>query len=100
VGGAGGCPSVGAGIVSPAGVEIAAVVPAPNDHLAAGPHCSVKVSGTGHTGGADGCPTVGPGIVSPTGVQIEIAAPNDHLIAGPDSCVTTSPLGRVGRGRG
>ena len=38
VGGAGGCPTVRAGIVSPAGVEIVPMtVPAPDDHFAAGP---------------------------------------------------------------
>ena len=38
VGGAGGCPTVGAGIVSAAGVQVAAVISAPDDHFTAGPH--------------------------------------------------------------
>ena len=42
---------------------------APDDHLAAGPHCRVRVSAIGRVGGAGGCPTVGAGIVSPAGVQ-------------------------------
>src|SRR5262249_12594714 len=45
VDGAGGCPTVGAGIVSPAGVKIAATVPtAPDDHFAAGPRFRVHLS--------------------------------------------------------
>ena len=44
VGGAGGCPTIRAGIVSPAGVQ---VLPssAPDDHFAAGPDCRVSSSG-------------------------------------------------------
>ena len=44
VGGAGCCPTVCAGIVSPAGVQIAAVTAAPHDHFTAGPDCRVKLS--------------------------------------------------------
>ena len=48
VGGAGGCPTIRAGIVSPAGVQI---VPqsasAPDDHFTAGPHCRVTVRPVG-----------------------------------------------------
>ena len=51
VGGAGGCPTVGAGIVSPAGVQkAAAIISAPDDHFAAGPDCRVHVSGSGGVG--------------------------------------------------
>src|SRR5260370_5481927 len=58
-GGAGSCPTVGAGIVSPAGVKQAAEVgSAPDDHFAAGPHCRVNVSGSGRAGGAGSCPRV------------------------------------------
>ena len=47
VGGAGGCPTVGAGIVSAAGVQIAWIADsAPDDHFTASPHCRVKVSGS------------------------------------------------------
>ena len=42
VGGAGGCPTVGAGIVSPASVQIAAIISAPDDHFTAGPDCRVS----------------------------------------------------------
>ena len=42
VGGAGGCPTIRAGIVSPAGVQIGdAIISAPDDHFAASPHCCV-----------------------------------------------------------
>ena len=75
VGGAGGCPTVGAGIVSPAGVQNRRRHhSAPDDHFAAGPHCRVTLSGRGRVGGAGGCPTIGAGIVSPAGVQIRPAS--------------------------
>ena len=42
VGGAGGCPTIRAGIVSPAGVQIrCAIKSTPDDHFTAGPHCRV-----------------------------------------------------------
>ena len=41
-GGAGGCPTVRSGIVSPAGVQKCRCrIPAPDDHFAAGPDCRV-----------------------------------------------------------
>jgi hypothetical protein len=97
-GGAGSCPTVSAGIVSPAGVQIAAIISAPDDHFAAGPHCRVLVSGSGRAGGAGSCPTVGAGIVSPAGVQIAAikSAPNDHFAAGPHCRVKISGSGRAG----
>ena len=64
VGGAGGRPTIRAGIVSAAGVRIADIISAPDDHFTAGPHCRVNVSGSGRVGGAGGCPTIGAGIVS------------------------------------
>ena len=71
VGRAGGCPTIRAGIVSPAGVQtVAAINSAPNDHFTAGPDCRVTVSGRGRVGRAGGCPTIRAGIVSPAGVQI------------------------------
>ena len=71
VGGAGGCPTIRAGIVSPAGVEIAVAVASstPDDHFTAGPDCRVRRSASGRVGGAGGCPTVRAGIVSPASVQ-------------------------------
>ena len=101
VGGAGGCPTVRAGIVSPAGVQRAgaAINSAPDDHFTAGPDCRVIVSASGRVGGAGGCPTIRAGIVSPAGVQIAaavISAPDDHFTAGPDCRVMVSGSGRVG----
>src|SRR5215469_7625202 len=83
--GARGCPTIVAGIISPAGVQIVAVAgPAPDNHLAAGPDCCVISSGLGRVGEAGGCPTVGAGIVSPAGVKKaggregSLSAPDDH----------------------
>ena len=45
VGGAGGCPAIRTGIVSPAGVQEAAVTTAPDDHFTAGPDCRVRIVG-------------------------------------------------------
>ena len=74
VGGAGGCPTVGAGIVPVRRCSSRwTVVSAPDDHFAAGPHCRVTVSARGRVGGAGGCPTVGAGIISPAGVQMAAA---------------------------
>ena len=47
VGEAGGCPTIGAGIVSPAGIKIVAADPAPDDHFTTGPDCRVTSSGGG-----------------------------------------------------
>src|SRR5207302_1887927 len=101
-GGARRCPTVGAGIVSPAGVQIAtAITSAPDDHFAAGPHCRVIVSGTGRARGAGSCPTTGGGIVSPAGVQKHLASiaasvPDAHLAVGPHCRVIESASGRAG----
>ena len=61
----------GAGIVSPAGVQIepSALDAAPDDHFAAGPNCRCETSASGGVGGAGGCPTVCAGIISPAGIQ-------------------------------
>ena len=74
VDGAGGCPTVRARIVSPAGVKrygrlSAWDASAPDNHFTAGPHCRVKGSGRGRVGRAGGCPTIRAGIVSPAGVE-------------------------------
>ena len=52
---------------------VAAVVSAPDDHFAAGPHCRVNVAAGGRVGGAGGCPTVRCRIVAPAGVQNDVA---------------------------
>ena len=70
-GGADSCPTISAGIVSSARVQIAAkaVQSAPDDHLTAAPHCRVNVPASGRAGGAGGYPTVRAGIISSAGVQ-------------------------------
>ena len=69
VDGAGGCPIVGAGIISAARVKRAAITtPAPDDHFAVGPHRSVTGSRRGRVNGAGWSPTIRAGIVSPAGV--------------------------------
>ena len=54
VDGAGGCPTVGARVISPAGIQImggtVAKVSAPDNHFAAGPHCRLAFSGRGRVG--------------------------------------------------
>src|SRR5206468_474494 len=52
-----GCPTIRAGIVSAARVRIAAVVPAPDYHFAASPHCRVMASASGRVDGGS-CPSV------------------------------------------
>ena len=74
VGDAGGCPTVCAGIVSPAAVQHSRSPPqsvkvsAPHDHFTAGPDGRVvEPSGIGCVGAAGGCPTICGGIVSAAG---------------------------------
>src|SRR5206468_2377814 len=102
VGGAGGCPTVGGGIIFAAGVQIAAAPQsAPDDHFTAGPDCRVSVSAKGRVGSAGGYPAIGARIVSPAGVQIAaaISAPHDHFTAGPDCRVKLSAVGRADNAR-
>src|SRR5207248_10404983 len=69
----------------------------PDDHLAARPHCRVRVPANWRVGGAGGYPTVGGRVVSPTCVQIAAEpAPDDHFAARPDCRVIPSRRGRVG----
>ena len=72
VGRPGGCPTIGAGIVSAAGVKTAVldIYSAPDDHFTADPYSRGSVSLRGRVGRAGGCPTVRAGIVSATGVEI------------------------------
>ena len=69
---AGGCPTVGARIVSAASVERVTEVinPTPHNHFIAGPDCRVSNSGRGRAGGAGGCPIIRIGIVSAASVEI------------------------------
>ena len=104
-GGAGGCPTVCAGIVSSAGIQIVVDTviknSAPNDHFTAGPHCRGIRSAVGRVGSAGGCPTVGSGIVSAASIQVAVCettsspAPDDHFTSGPDCLVKPSGSGRV-----
>ncbi len=99
IGGTGDGPAIGAGIVSPACIHIAAaVISAPDDHLTAGPHCRVIVSAIGRIGRAGGCPAISAGIVPPASVQIASAnaTPYNHFTAGPDCHVTAARLGHIG----
>src|SRR5436853_2531200 len=76
-GGAGRCPTVGAGIVSPAGVQIAADITAVQARQL--PACllwPVKSSGSRRAVGGGGCPVVGAGLVSAGGVS-PVEAEND-----------------------
>ena len=86
--GAGGCPSVRARIVSPAGIENIWWVPStPDDHFTASPHRRVLKSVSGRIGGAGGCPSVRARLVTPAGIQknrVIPSTPDDHLAAGPD----------------
>src|SRR4029077_5204818 len=95
----GGCPTVSAGIISPAGVHISAVISAPDDHFTSGPHRSVNFPASGCAGGAGGCPTVGGRMISAASVKIPAninPTPDDHFAAGPHCCVIRSASGRVG----
>ena len=67
-------PVVRVRIVSAASVQESAVVAAPDDHFASGPHCRVKVSGRRRSMGTRKCPAVRARIVSAPGVQREKAA--------------------------
>src|SRR5439155_6030973 len=99
VGSAGSCPTVRAGIVSPAGVQPgAAVKSAPDDHFGASPDRCPNSSDSRRVGGASGCPTIRAGIVSRARVQIRavISAPDNHFAAGPDCRVAKSDSRRVG----
>ncbi len=104
VSGASRCPTVGAGIVSPAGVDDVAIIilPAPDDHFVAGPHWRVKDPRAGGVGNAGGCPSVGAGIISAAGVGEGVTilpAPDDHFAAGPD-CGVIGPATRCVRSAG
>src|SRR4029079_16176587 len=104
--GAGVCPGIGAGIVSPASVSEVkatkiAIRPAPDDHLSAGPNCRVGCSRIGRIDEVGGGPAISAGIVSSAGIRpvgsdiIKISAPDDHLSAGPNCRVPLSPMGRI-----
>src|SRR5439155_7672018 len=106
ISGAGSCSTVCVGIVSTSGVDSRLVdvfVAAPDNHLAAGPHCRVIFSAIGRVGGAGRCPTLAAGVVSPAGVQIAavaVSAPDDHYTTGSHCCGMNPASGRGGGGGG
>ena len=100
IGGAGGRPTIGARIVSPASVEIHYCSTPPQTIISLPVHTAVWASrAVGRVGGAGGCPSVRAGIISPAGVYKGAAvksAPHDHFATGPHCRVKLSACGRVG----
>src|SRR5207237_1131147 len=104
VGGVGSCPTVCAGIIAAAGIQIvtAAAEAAPDNQLAAGPHCTLTPSGSGGVGSAGGDPSVGRWIVSAaSGKTVYVGSvgsgPYNDFSAGPDCGVTPASVGHVRR---
>jgi hypothetical protein len=85
--------------ISAAGVQIDEIIPpAPNDHFAARPHCSVIGSASGRVTDTRSCPTISAGIISCASVRIAattVSAPDDHLAAAPHCRVIESRSGRA-----
>src|SRR6476660_627765 len=107
ISGVGGRPSIRAGIVFPAGVQIVARtierISTPNDHFTASPHRRVILSANGRVDRGGGRPAIRAGIISPAAIEIvaEVAAaPDDHFTAGPHCRVTESGDGCVDRAGG
>jgi hypothetical protein len=98
----GACPAINAGIISSAGVEVdilEPVVTSPDDHLAAGPHCGVNLSGSRGCG-RRGCPTVRVGVVPSAGIQIlervnAESTLDNHFAATPDGGVVKACVWHV-----
>jgi hypothetical protein len=103
---AGSCPSVCAGIVSPASIQVAVKATSnstPDDHLGADPDGGVMDSAERRVGRASSCPTVVGWVVpapSVKKVRVIPSTPNDHFTAGPDRRVCISRSGRVDGARG
>src|SRR5262249_32646535 len=98
--GAGGCPAIRAGFVSPAGGVAGAP---PVDHLGTGPNCGVLDSGFGSVSHAGGCPRVCHGVISAPGVKqrwIHPSTPDDHFSVSPHCCVKPSAIRCIGRAGG
>ena len=100
IGGVGGGPTISAGTIPSAGVQIVDDInSAPDDHFAAGPHRGVRDSSGGRAGCAGGCPTISAGIISAAGIESAVdvsSAPDDHFAVGPHRGVGDSGGGRVG----
>ena len=100
VGGAGGCPTIGAGIVSAASVQKPLVArSAPDDHFTAGPHC--RVISIGHRARwwcwwLSNCRCWDYICRRCSDRHCRSAAPDDHFTASPHCRVLTSAIGRVG----
>jgi len=78
--------------------KVNAILSAPNDHLAIGPHCSVSEPCGWSVDGAGGCPAVRAGIVSAAGVEtvgVIPSAPNNHFTAGPTAVCESRPPGAL-----
>jgi hypothetical protein len=93
-------PAIRAGVVPPAGVFVHIIAPcpwpcpAPNNHFAASPDCSVPAPRCRRVCGACGCPTIGGGMVPASrGRRVCGFTPDDHLTAGPD-CTMPEPTTR------
>ena len=100
VGDAGGCPTVAAGIVSAAVIQIETIYifSAPDDHFTAGPDCCVIPSARGRVGNAGGCPSICAGTVFAASVHGPegISTPDDNFTAGPHCRVKVSGGWRTG----
>src|SRR5262249_29245662 len=98
VGCIGGCPTIRAGIVSPASIQNKLVIlSTPYNHFTAGPDRRVQVSGRRQTSG--GCQTIRARIFSSAGEQrgiVTLSTPYNHCTAGPDCRKIESGSGRVG----
>ena len=100
VGRAGGCPTIGAGIVSPAGVQQSPPISAPDDHFTAGPHCRVIASGSWVRWSvlvAVQLSVLGlylPPVFRNWQLRYQ-SAPDDHFTAGPDCRVTSRAVGAL-----
>src|SRR5882724_6754246 len=99
--GAGRCPTVSAGIVSPASIKVAITATpfsAPDDHLATSLDRRVLIPCGRCIGGAGRCPTVGYRIVSAACVQLVIKvepAPDNDLAASPHCGLSLACLGGI-----
>jgi len=95
IGGARGDPTIGVGIVSSAGVQIAIITATPDDHFAPAPHCCVEGPGSGSVSSARSCPAICDWIVSSAAIEVSRqigSAPNNHFIAAPDCGMSISGI--------
>ena len=102
--GAGRCPTVRPGIISPAAIcralekYLASNRTSPDDHFTSTPDCRVTLSGRRRIGCAGSCPTVRIGIISSAGIGsrgVTQTSPDDHFTPVPDRGVKVSARGRI-----